>query len=727
MTFPYYKQLNEMDCGPTCLRMIAKYYGKHFNMQELRQESDLNKSGVSFLGLAEAAEKKGFRTRGVRLTFEQLTDGARLPCILHWDLHHFVVLTPPRSVRGRLFPRLFGNHTLYIADPATSLLALTKKEFLHHWNSNLVKGGEPSGFALLLEPSPKFYDQHSDREQKLNWSIVLQYLRTSHWQIAQVIIALLIASILQLILPFLTQSVVDNGISTRNVPFVTVILVAQLMLMFSKTVVDFIRSRILLVISIIVNLSILSDFWIKLTRLPLSYFDMHRTGDTLQRITDNKVVQSFLTGNALSTAFSILNLLIYAVVLAFYRIELLVVFAIGSGLYFGWIYLFLRFRRKINYQTFHNSSRENTATLQLIQGMQEIRLNNAEKIKRWEWENIQTSIFKLNLKTLSYSQVQQAGAMLITQGKDIVITFMAAELVIQGDLTLGAMLAIQYIIGQMGSPIEQFVGFVQSAQDARISMERINEVHQLHEEEDTSKTYITHLPEDKTIRLNNLFFTYSGAGNAAVLEDITLTIPAGKITAIVGSSGSGKTTLLKLLMKFYDHYSGEVMIGEMNLRYISPAFWRSTLGAVLQDGFIFNDTIAGNIAVGEEYPDYQRLIRCCKTANILSFIESLPAGLHAMLGAEGTGLSQGQKQRLLIARAVYRDPEYIFFDEATNSLDANNERSIVQNLSTFFAGKTVIVVAHRLSTIRHADKIIVLGTGKKLEEGTHSELYAAEG
>lgn len=727
MAFPYYKQLNEMDCGPTCLRMIAKFYGKHFNTQDLRQDADFSKSGVSFLGLSEAAERKGFRTRGIRLTYRQLVDNARLPCILHWDSNHFVVLFRAASKWQRLLPERFRYDMLHVADPATSSLMLTKKEFLLHWNNNYLKGGEQGGFALLLEPSPKFYEQQSHREHKLNWSIVFQYLRTSRWPILQVFIALLVASGLQLILPFLTQSIVDNGISTRNTSFITIILIAQMTLVFSRTLVDFIRSRILLGISIVVNLSILSDFWIKLTRLPLSYFDTHRTGDTLQRINDNKTVQSFLTGSALSTALSVVNLLIYAVVLAVYRIELLLVFAIGSILYFAWIRFFLRFRRKINYQTFHNSSRENTATLQLIQGMQEIRLNNAQKLKRWEWENIQTSIFKLNLKTLSYSQLQQAGAMLITQGKDIVITFLAAKLVIQGDLTLGAMLAIQYIIGQMGGPIEQFVGFVQNAQDARLSMERINEVHQLNEEEDPSKTYITHLPEDKTIRINNLFFTYPGAGNITVLEDITMTIPAGQITAIVGISGSGKTTLLKLLMRFYDHYSGDITVGDVSLRYISPGFWRDNLGAVLQDGYIFNDTIAGNIAVGEEYPDYQRLIHCCKTANILSFIESLPAGLDTLLGAEGTGLSQGQKQRLLIARAVYRDPKYILFDEATNSLDANNERSIVQNLSDFFAGRTVIIVAHRLSTIRHADNIIVLGNGKILEEGTHSQLYAAEG
>ena len=556
---------------------------------------------------------------------------------------------------------------------------------------------------------------------------MFQYLRQSKWQITQVFIALLIASLLQLIFPFLTQSIVDTGISTQNLQYITIVLIAQLMLVFSRTIVDFIRTRLLLRVSVIVNLSILSDFWIKLTRLPISYFDSHHTGDTMQRINDNKQIQNFLTGSALNTLFSLFNFIIYAVVLAMYNAELFFVFATGSILYFGWVQLFLRMRRKINYQTFHISSRENTATLQLVQGMQEIRLNNAEQMKRWEWENIQAGIFKLNFKTLTYSQFQQAGALLINQGKDIVITFLVASLVIEGKLTLGAMLAIQYIIGQLSIPIEQFVGFAQSAQDAKISMERLNEIHQLKDEESNDTTYINQLPEDKSIRFNNVSFTYPGAGNEAVLENINLEIPKGKVTAIVGVSGSGKTTLLKLLLKFYDYYNGEIKIGETNYKYISPSFWRRQCGAVMQDGYIFNDSIARNIAVGDEVPDYTRLISCCKTANILSFIESLPNGFNTQLGAEGVGVSQGQKQRLLIARAIYKNPQYLFFDEATNALDANNEKAIVENLQEFFKGRTVIIVAHRLSTVKNANKIIVLHEGEIVEEGTHQYLSSQKG
>ena len=720
MKLIFFKQLNAMDCGPTCLRMISKYYGKHYNIDRIREIAGYSKEGTSLLGISDAAEKIGFRTRGVQLTFDQLTKEAPLPCILHWDQYHFVVLNSTSKWN-------INSNVLTIADPAKGIIKFTKDEFLRQWVSTLNEKGEQIGTALLLEPTAEFYKQAGEKENKLSWGLVFQYLQQSRWQIIQVFIALLITSLLQLIFPFLTQSIVDVGINTRNLQYITVVLIAQLMLIFSRTFVDFIRTRILLHISTIVNLSILSDFWIKLTRLPISYFDSHHTGDTIQRIGDHKQIQNFLTGSALNTLFSLFNFVVFAFILAQYNIQLFFVFAVGSIIYFAWVQIFLRIRRKINYQTFHISAKENNATLQLVQGMQEIKLHNAEKLKRWEWENIQAGIFKLNFRSLNYSQIQQAGALLINQGKDVFITFLVAGLVIDGKLTLGAMLAIQYIIGQLSSPIEQFVGFVQSAQDAKISMERLNEIHQLKDEENSEANFINQLPENKSIHFNNLSFTYPGAGNEPVLQNINLQIPEGKVTAIVGVSGSGKTTILKLLLKFYDYYNGDIKIGETNYRYISPSFWRKQCGAVLQEGYIFNDTIARNIAVGVELIDYENLIRCCKTSNILSFVESLPNGFNTQLGAEGVGMSQGQKQRLLIARAIYKDPQYLFFDEATNALDANNEKVIVENLQQFFQGRTVIVVAHRLSTVKNADKIIVLHKGTIVEEGTHHELCDLSG
>lgn len=729
----FYKQLSGMDCGPTCLRMISKYYGKHFNIDSLRQLSGYGKEGVSLLGISEAAENIGFRTRSVQLDFDQLVNDAPLPCILHWGQNHFVVLLP-------FISRWFRKNNLRIADPAKGIIKISKETFLENWISNIDESGHKMGTALLLEPTAKFYSTFGEKENKLNWGMILQYLRKCKWELSQVFIALLVTSLFQLVFPFLTQSIVDTGINTQNIQYITIVLMAQLMLVFSRTVVDFIRSRLLLNISININFSLLSDFWIKLTRLPISYFDSYHTGDTLQRLGDSKKVENFLTGSALNTFFSLVNFIVFAAILIMYNVQLFFVFGIGSTLYFVWIRLFLRLRRKINYQTFHFSSKENGISLQLVQGMQELKLNNAEYLKRWEWENVQASIFKLSYKNLSYSQLQQAGALFINEGKNVLITFMVAQMVIEGQLTLGAMLAIQYIIGQLNSPVEQFVSFAQTAQDAKISLERLNEIHQLKDEENNvvnNGESGQYLPQQKSIIISNLSFTYPGVGNDPVLENVDIVIPEGKTTAIVGVSGSGKTTLLKLLLKFYENYGGDITVGSRNdqneegsmlrFNYISPSFWRKQCGAVLQDGYIFGDSIARNIAVGYDQPDFSKLIMACKTANILSFIESLPNGFNTRLGTDGIGISQGQRQRLLIARAVYKDPHYLFFDEATNSLDSNNEKVIVENLQQFFKGRTVVVVAHRLSTVKNADKIVVLHEGKIVEEGTHLELSTLKG
>jgi ATP-binding cassette subfamily B protein len=720
--FKFYKQLNKMDCGPTCLRMVAKFYGKYINIERLRRIIGFNKDGVNLLGLSYAAEKIGFRTRGVRLDFDQLINEATLPCILHWNQNHFVVLVSRRK------NNLTGRITLLIADPGKGMLRYSKIKFLENWGVGKVQSSDAvQGTALLIEPTNEFYESDEKHTQKLNWGIIFRYLRNSKWDMVQVFIALLLTSGLQLILPFLTQSIVDTGISTNNMSFITIVLIAQLALIFSKSIVDFIRSRILLVVSSIVNLSILSDFWIKLTRLPISYFDTHHTGDIMQRLSDNRAIQSFLTGTALNTLFSFFNFFIYSIILLQYNTQLFFVFAVGSACYFLWVRIFLRIRRDINYKNFRLSANENNTTLQLVQGMQEIRINNAEQLKRWEWESVQAAIFKLNFKNLSYSQLQQAGALLINQGKDIIITFIVAQLVIEGKLSLGAMLAIQYIIGQLSSPIDQWVSFVQSAQDAKISLERLNEIHQMDDEEPITKQYQYALPSSRTIVFNKLSFAYPGAGNPEVLQEIDFSIQEGQTTAIVGSSGSGKTTLLKLLLGFYSEYTGEIKVGDVNIKSISASYLRSQCGAVLQDGYIFNDSIAKNIAVSDEFPNPERIKYAAKTANILPFIESLANQFDTMLGANGMGISQGQKQRILIARAIYKDPHYLFLDEATNALDASNEKVIVENMQYFFHNRTVLVVAHRLSTVKNADCIIVLENGRIVEKGTHMELSSQKG
>lgn len=723
MSFPFYKQLNAMDCGPTCLRMVSKYYGKHYNADKLRQKTGYSKEGVSLLGISETAESIGFRTRGMKITLAQLAQ-VQLPCILHWEQNHFVVLTD------------ISKKKAIVADPGKNIVSYSMDEFLRHWISSDTDNGQQTGIALLLEPSPYFYETMGEKERKLSWKLVLQYLAQSRFQLIQVFTALALSSLLQLAVPFLTQTFVDNGINGRNLQYVVIVLLAQLMLSFSQTVIGFIRGRLMLRISNILNLQILSDFWIKLTRLPVSYFDVHHTGDTLQRIGDHKTIQSFLTGTTLNLLFSMFTFIVYAAVLVTYSTTLFILLVIGSAVSFGWVRIFMPVRRKINYESFHLSSKENTATLQLIQGMQEIRLNNAEKQKRWDWENIQAAVFKLNFKGLNYSQLQSAGGLLINQAQSIAISFVVAKLVIDGKLTLGGMMAVQYIIGQVSGPLGLWIGFVQSAQDAKISMERLNEIHQLPDEEDPERSYLQQLPnENKSIYIDNLSFAYPGSGNDPVLENINLQIPQGKVTAIVGVSGSGKTTLLKILLKIYDRYEGKIRLKSRNnengddirFEYIGHGFWRGMCGAVMQDGYIFNDTIARNIAVGTEDIDYQKLVDSCKMANIHSFVQSLPNSFHTQLGSEGIGISQGQKQRLLIARAIYKNPHYIFFDEATNALDANNEREIVDNLSHFFKNRTVVIVAHRLSTVRNADKIVVLQNGKIVEEGTHESLSYTKG
>ena len=734
--FPLYKQQDTMDCGPTCLRMVAKHYGKTISLDTLRHHSGLSKDGVSLLGIAEAAENIGFKTNGVTLSYQQLVNDAKLPSILHWGQNHFIVLTsqPP------LLKRRGG---VKVADPAKGIITYTKEEFCKKWISTKDDNGEDVGVALLLEPTSKFYEQEDTLRQAqgdkhLGWDILFSYLSKYKRYFLQIFLALLLGSLIQLVFPFLTQSIVDTGINTQDLNYISIILIAQLMLFFGRTIVEFIRSRLLLHISVRINLSILSDFWIKLMRLPVSYFDTKHTGDILQRIGDNRRIESFLTGAAINTFFSIINLVIFSIVLLLYNYIIFLVFATGSILYFLWIRVFLRYRRKLDYQRFETASKENSLTMQLIQGMQEIKLNNAEHLKRWEWENVQTKLFKLSFKSLSLSQYQQAGAFFLNEGKNIIITFLVAQMVITGQLTLGAMLAVQYIIGQLNSPVEQLIGFMQSAQDAKMSLERLNEIHQLTDEEPAAQQFIHQLPENKSIGIKNLSFTYPGAGNEPVLSNINLRIPEGKVTAIVGMSGSGKTTLLKLLLRFYENYKGDIAVGGFSsplrggregavLKNISPRYWRSVCGCVMQDGFIFSDSIAKNIAASDGNPDYQRLLHAAIMANILPFVESLPLGFNTKIGAEGNGISAGQKQRILIARAVYKNPQFLFFDEATNALDANNEKVIMENLQEFFKERTVVVVAHRLSTVKNADKIVVLENGVIIEEGNHEELAAKKG
>ncbi|WP_113653411.1 peptidase domain-containing ABC transporter [Pedobacter namyangjuensis] len=713
MKFSYFKQLDGMDCGPTCLRMVAKHYGKNFSLQRLRDISGINKEGVSLLGISEAAEKIGFRTMGTKVTLTQLQE-LDLPAILHWNQNHFVILYKVK------------RSTYYLADPSKGLIEYKEAEFLQKWLS-VHNNGHSQGIALILSPTPELYAQEGDKENGLNWSYLLRYLFQYKQLVIQLFVGLGVGSLLQLIVPFLTQSVVDIGINTRNLNFIYIILIAQTMLFLGRISVDFIRSWILLHISTRINISILTDFLIKLMKLPMSFFDTKMTGDIMQRMNDQKRIESFLTGSTLSTIFSLFNLVIFTGVLAYYNINIFFIFLVSSVLYTLWVIAFLKKRRTLDHKRFDLSSKNQSSIVQLIGGMQEIKLNNCEQQKRWEWEHLQAGLFKFSVRSLSLGQIQQAGTFFINEGKNILITFLVAKAVIDGQLTLGGMMAIQYIVGQVNSPVEQLLGFIQQSQDAKISLERLNEIHQMDDEEPTDRTFLNELPNNKSISINNLSFTYPGAGNEPVLKNIDIHIPEGKTTAIVGMSGSGKTTILKLLLRFYIPQKGDIKVGATSIDQISYKHWRGKCGIVMQDGFIFSDTIAKNIAVADEYPDTLKLQHAIKMANIDDLIDSLPLGLNTKIGAEGNGISQGQKQRILIARAVYKDPTYIFFDEATNALDAKNESIIMQNLEDFFKGKTVVVVAHRLSTVKNADNIIVLDKGLIIEQGNHQQLTQQRG
>lgn len=712
--FPHITQLDARDCGPTCLAMISRFYGKVYSIQTLRERSFITRQGVSLLGISDAAESIGFRTIGARLSLQQLREEATLPCIAHWRQNHFVVVYR------------ITKDTVYVSDPGEGLIRYTHEEFLNCWAAN-QREGEKEGICLLLEPTPEFYKQEGEDSKRRGLGYLFSYLRPHHRFIVQLFVGLLAGSLLQLIFPFLTQSIVDKGISARNIGFVYLVLAAQLMLFFSQTAVEFIRSWIFLHISARVNISLISDFLIKLLKLPIGFFDSKMIGDIMQRIGDHTRIESFLTSSSLNILFSMLNLVIFGVVLAIYNMTIFVVFFLASILYVIWVVVFMKKRRELDFKRFQQLADNQSNLYQLITGIQEIKLNNCEKQKRWDWERIQARLFKVNVKSLSLGQYQQSGALFVNQLKNIFISFYAAKGVIDGQMTLGMMMAVQYIIGQLNSPIEQLIGFLHSLQDAKISLERLGEIHQRQDEEKPEENRGSELFGDHTLTVNKLSFQYEGPHSEKVLQELDLFIPASKVTAIVGMSGSGKTTLVKLILGFYPPTAGEIRVGEQRLDALSPRTWRQHCGVVMQDGFIFSDTIASNIAVSDEIIDRPRLAQAVKVANIGDLIETLPLGYNTKIGMEGHGLSQGQKQRILIARAVYKNPDFIFFDEATNALDANNERVIMENMETFFKGRTVVVVAHRLSTVRHADQIVVLEKGRIVERGSHDELTARRG
>jgi len=711
--YPFYKQFDEMDCGASCLRMIARFHGRYYSLQYLRELTFVNRQGVSLMAISDAAERIGYHTLGVKIGFDRLIEDIPTPCIAYWRQSHFVVVYKATE------------KYVWIGDPAAGVFKITKQEFLDGWINDTFNE-KPVGVLLLLETTPNFFEREGQKVNKSGFKYIFSYFKKYKNLLFQLGLGLFFGSILQVVFPFLLKSVVDIGISIGNLDFIFIILIAYGVLFLSQTFVEALRGWILLHMGARVNISLISDFLMKLMKLPIRFFDTRLTGDILQRIYDHQRVEQFLTSASLLTLFSIFNFFIFSFVLLYFDFTIFIVFIIFTLFYFLWILLFLKKRKELDYKRFDQLSANQNSLIQIVNGMEDIKLFNAEKQKRWAWERVQARLFRVSTDYLSVDQWQRSGATFLNESKNIIIIFIAAKAVIDGNMTLGMLVAIQYIIGQLNAPIDQIVTFIKSAQNAKISLERMNEIHQ-REDEEENKDIVTILPDNGDLVMENVSFQYGGQHSNLVLRNINFIIPKGKVTAIVGASGSGKTTLLKILLNFYSPTKGAVRLGDINLSNIHIKVWRNRCSAVLQDGFIFSESIARNIALGDDEIDKKQLLRSVKLANIQSFVESMPLGYNTRIGMEGIGLSQGQKQRILIARAIYKEPEYFFLDEATNALDANNEAEIMRNLDAFFIEKTVVIVAHRLSTVKNADNIIVLDNGEIIEQGNHDELVALKG
>ena len=712
----YVHQQDTMQCGVACLAMVASCFGKKYSLPFLSEYCTPTAEGVSLLGIADGARAIGIVSKSYKLGTEALAQ-IPLPAILHWNQNHFVVLHRI-SRRGRRF---------HIADPGKGMRVCPREEFLEAWASG-TKDGEPFGIAMLCTPGEDFgkvTDPSVGKGRSLRF--LSGYFRRYSRFFVQILLGLLLACLLQLAMPLLTQALVDKGIHRQDIGFVWLVMLGELMIVLGRTVTDFIRRWLLLHVSMRINISLVSDFIVRLLALPMPFFETKHTGDILQRMSDHSRIQTFLTTQVLDLLFTLTSLLVFGAVLCLYSPVVFGVFMLGSVVYAAWIGTFLHRRKVIDYELFEQQSRERNLTYQLVSSMQEVKLQGCGRRRREEWEDMQADLFGVQMKSLRMQQSQEAGSVFINEIKNILVTVLTATAVIHGQLTLGAMLAIQYILGQLNAPVSQLMGFVYSLQDVRISLERINQVHCSRGEADKELNLRETADGDQGIELRDVEFRYDRHARKNTIDGVSLTIPRGKTTAIVGASGSGKTTLVKLMLGYYAPDSGSVRAAGRELRDYDPEWWRSRCGAVMQEGVIFSDSIERNIAVTDGVVDRERLLTAARLANIGEFVESLPLGYRTRIGRDGTGLSQGQKQRILIARAIYRDPGFIFLDEATNSLDAGNEREIAERLEDFFRGRTVVVIAHRLSTVRNADNIVVLDKGRIAEQGTHEELTARRG
>ena len=711
----FIKQKDSMHCGVACVRMICYYYGIKLSEKQISNLLQPTAQGVSLLSISDVCETLGFKCESRLITVKDLTE-CKYPCILHWDQNHFVVLY-----------RICNDKNIFlIGDPKKGIVKCNIKDLEKHWICS-VTNRKPNGIVMQLTPTEHLYTNKKENiSERRSFRFLLGYIKQYRKYFTQIIIGLILGCLLQLIMPFLTQAIVDIGIKHKDIGLIWLILLGELMIVIGRTATDFIRRWLSLHISMRINISLVSDFFIKLFKLPMSFFDTKLMGDLLQRIGDHSRIQNFLTGQVLNVVFTFFSFLIFGIVLFIYDTYIFSIFLVGSFCYGLWIVSFLKRRKVIDYELFEQQAKNQNKTYQLITSMQEIKLQDCEQRRRWEWEDVQADLFNVQMKSLKLQQTQEAGSICINEVKNILITVFAATAVINNQMTLGAMLAVQYIIGQLSSPVEQFMSFIYSLQDVKISLERINEIHE-GENEETKDIQIKTFLSERSIRIENIDFKYDPLAFQKTLDGISVDIPEGKVTAIVGASGSGKTTLIKLMLGYYQVKVGFIYIAGRNINEYNLKWWRRQCGVVMQDGVIFSESIARNIAVDDGEIDKKRLVKAAEIANIHDYIMGLPLKYNTNIGRDGVGLSQGQKQRILIARAVYKNPQFIFLDEATNALDAKNERAIVENLNEFYKGRTVVVVAHRLSTVKNADQIVVLDAGKVVEVGDHSTLIAKQG
>lgn len=733
MKFKFYSQFDKMDCAPTCLKMISEYYGKKISLDYLRDLCYMNQEGVSLMNLKKASEKLGFVTIAANANINALIKLNNFPCIAYWNQEHYVVLLSVKEkFISKLLSRKNANIIFEMADPAHGIVHVNFETFKRSW----ISTDDEKGTVLLLEPSDNFNSIKNAGEiqgKATDYSFILKYVSTYRKYFYQLLLGLISASAIALIFPFLSQLLIDLGVIKKNINYIYLILFSQLFLFIGNALINIVQSWLLLHVNARISLSILSNFLTKLLKLPIRFFDTKSIGDISQRIYDHHRIEGFLTGVLLSTLFSMINIIVSSIVLAYYDVKILTVFTIFSVAAVSWILIFSKKRKQLDYERFANSKENQNKLYELIYGMQEIKLYGSEVPKRLEWEKIQVNLFRLNIKSLSLEQYQRSGFLFISQLKNIVMSFLAAKGVIQGEFSLGVLLSISYIIGQTNGPLEQLVNFVKAAQDAKLSIDRMQEIYSKEDEGTGLQTNPSAFTKEdpfflhKDLVLDNVSFQYEGPYSPFVIKDLSLRIPKGKIYAIVGASGSGKTTLLKLLLGFYSPTSGQILIGNTGLNEIIPSEWRAQCGTVMQDGYIFTDTISRNIAFdGKDICD-EKLNKAVNISNIKEFINGLPLKYATKIGNDGIGISGGQRQRIFIARAVYKDPQYLFFDEATSALDANNETIIMNNLNRFFIKKTVIIIAHRLSTVKNADCIVVMDKGKIVETGNHEDLCSKKG